>query len=327
MECERVCKRRIILDTDPGVDDALAIILAMNSSELEVVGITTVHGNVSVDLGTSNAIKVLGLLQRLDVPVYRGSARPLVREPVHATEVHGEHGLGDAALPDPGVEARGDAIRFLVDAISGAPGKLTVVSLGPLTNLAQAEQAAPGLLRMADEIITMGGAIEEPGNVTPAAEFNFFADPEAARVVIGADANLTLVPLDVTHQTFLEGDFLAALAEPEAGPLPTFVALAVAPAVSYSAEVYGTESFYLHDPLAVAVAAQRSVCGYERKFLDVETSGELTSGQVVADIRPFADCSRSLGHPTECATSVDRAGFLDIFRRRVLCSSDSEGNV
>ena len=182
-------RRPVILDADPGVDDALAMMLALGSRELEVLGICTVCGNVPMEVGTGNALKLLALLNRDDVPVYAGACRPLKRKAVYATEVHGKGGLGDAVLPPAGRPSSGDAVAFIVDTLSARPGRVTLIAVGPLTNLALAESRSPGVLKKAREVCVMGGAIDEPGNVTPAAEFNFFADPDAARQVVALRRN------------------------------------------------------------------------------------------------------------------------------------------
>ena len=147
-----------------------------------------------------------------DVPVFVGAERPMQRDPVHAFEVHGEHGLGQAQLPDPGLMPQGSAVKFIINSIHSRPGGVTVVATGPLTNLAMAETESPGILSQARRILIMGGAIDQPGNVTPVSEFNFYADPHAARQVLCSGANLTVIPLDITQQVQLEQDLVEAQA-------------------------------------------------------------------------------------------------------------------
>ncbi len=162
--------RPVILDVDPGVDDALAILMALHSPELEIIGLTTVSGNVPLDQTTENALKVLELAGRTDVPVYMGAARPLAREPRHAYEVHGPEGLGAAELPDPEAIPAGDAIDFLIEGIEARLGEVIVVATGPLTNLALAEARCPGILSHARRLVIMGGVLHEPGNISPHTE-------------------------------------------------------------------------------------------------------------------------------------------------------------
>lgn len=307
----------VILDTDPGVDDALAIMLALSSPEVDVLGVSVVSGNVSLDLGTENALKVLGLMGRTDVRVYRGADRPLVRDPVYADEVHGWTGLGQAVLPDPGTTSAGDGVAFLVETLSDRPGEVTLIAVGPLTNLALAEQQSPGVLQKARQVIVMGGAIREPGNVTPTAEFNFFADPEAARFVIRSGAQFVLVPLDATHQVMLSRELLEGQVAPRGTPKARFLMDAVQDVLRYAEQTGGRQGVYLHDPLAVGLAISPALFEVEAMRVDVETAGELTAGQVVADLREVGRDRRS-GYDVECVVGVDSDRFLRLFLERVL---------
>ena len=304
----------MILDADPGVDDALAMMLALGSPELAVLGVCTVSGNVPLDIGTGNALKVLALLERNDVPVYPGAGRPLRREAVYATEVHGPRGLGDAALPLPGRSPSGDAVSFIVETLSNRPGEVTLIAVGPLTNLALAEAQSPGVLKKAREVCVMGGAVDEPGNVTPAAEFNFFADPHAARQVMRSGASITLAPLDVTHRVALEASHLAGI---PATPAGRFVKDAVRPAMEHSLRVQNRCHFYLHDPLAVGLAIDPSLFCIKTVYADVETEGDLTSGQVVVDRRPFSRDEYRKGLPVRYALDVGADRFLASFFSRI----------
>ncbi|MDA0749032.1 MAG: nucleoside hydrolase [bacterium] len=308
----------VILDTDPGVDDALALMLALRCPELEVLGVCTVNGNVPLDVGTRNALRVLGLLGRTDVPVYSGADRPLRREPVYATEVHGLEGLGETELPDPGVASVGDGVAFLVETLCARPGEVTVVAVGPLTNLALAEQRLPGVLKQARSVVVMGGALDEPGNSAPTAEFNFFADPDAARMVVRSGARLTLVTLDATHQVALDVDVLQERVLSCGTSVSHFLAGAVRPAMAYGKRLTGYEGFYLHDPMAVGFVVNPGLFRVEDVFLDVEAKGVLTAGQVVMDRRPYLEDARRKGYRVACVLGVDVDGFLDMFLQRVL---------
>ena len=306
----------VILDTDPGVDDALAIMLALGSPELDVIGICTVSGNVPLKTGTRNAQGLLQLLDRTDIPVFAGAYQPLKRDPVFATEVHGKSGMGQAVLPEPSQEVKGDAVDFLVQTLSDQPGEIAIIAVGPLTNLALAEQRQPGTLQKARQVIVMGGAIVETGNSTPVAEFNFYADPHAAHTVVHSGAALLLVPLDATRQVILsESDI-----ENQIAPLKTVASQFVVDATQNVLALYrqiGREPIvYLHDPLAVGAAIASELLRAETLYIDIETSGDLTLGQVVTDRRGLPPPYR-LGKPVDCAIHVNAEAFLSLFLTRV----------
>ena len=193
--------QKIIVDCDPGIDDALALAFAHGDPGLEVCGITTVAGNVGLDVTTANALRVRDFVGMGDVPVVPGSTRPLLRPPLHARHVHGDTGLGGAKLPEAlSGPAPGHAVDFLVDTISAAPGEITLIAIGPLTNIALALRREPALTSLVRDFVIMGGSAGR-GNTTPAAEFNMLADPEAAVIVFGAGWTVTMIGLDVTLQT------------------------------------------------------------------------------------------------------------------------------
>lgn len=311
--------KRAILDTDPGVDDALAILLALRSPELALLGVSVVSGNVELARCARNALRVLRLIGRADIPVHAGASRPLVREPVRAEMVHGQDGLGDAGVPDPRREADSeDAVGFLVRTLRAGPGEITLIATGPLTNLALAERQSPGVLRQAREVIVMGGAVREQGNATPTGEFNFVADPHAAREVLRAGANLTLVPLDVTHRCLLTEETFRGRIAPLRTPVSDFIVRTTALCRAYMKNVEGIEGFHLHDPLSVGVGIDPSFCETEVMRLDVETEGALTAGQVVADRRQFLDEGLLSGSNVRVCVGVDRRQFVEFFLERVL---------
>ena len=311
----------VILDTDPGVDDALAIMLALGSPELDVIGICTVSGNVPLSTGTRNAQGLLQLLERPEIPVYAGADQPLKRDPVFATEVHGESGMGQAVLPEPSQKIKGDAVDFLVQTLSDQPGEITIIAVGPLTNLALAEQRQPGTLQKARQVIIMGGAIAETGNSTPVAEFNFYADPHAAHTVVHSDATLLLVPLDATRQVVLSETDI----ENKIAPLKTVASQFVVDAVQNVFALYrqlGREPIvYLHDPLAVGAAIAPKLLRSENLYIDIETTGDLTLGQIVTDRRGLPSPYR-LGKPVNCAMHVDAEAFLSLFLKRIFKSAN-----
>ena len=309
-------KQPVILDTDPGVDDALAILLALGSPELDVMGICTVSGNVPLNTGTRNAQGLLQLLERTEIPVFPGADQPLKRDPVFATEVHGESGMGQAVLPEPALDVRGNAVDFLVQTLSDQPGEITVIAVGPLTNLALAEQRQPGILQKTKQVIVMGGAIAETGNSTPVAEFNFYADPHAAQIVVHSDAALLIVPLDATRQVVLSETDIGNQIAPLKTVASQFVVDAVQNVFALYRQLDREPIVYLHDPLAVGAAIAPELLRSETLYIDIETSGDLTLGQVVTDRRGLPPPYR-LGEPVDCVMHVNAEAFLSLFLTRV----------
>lgn len=306
----------LLIDTDPGVDDALALILALRSQEARVVGVGTVAGNVDLDTATENALRVLRLLGRTDLAVARGCAAPLV-EPFHgARHVHGQDGLGDSGLAPSELQPRAEhAVDQIVRLAREWEGHLVLVALGPLTNLAMALLKDPSLPGRVQRVVVMGGAFNVPGNVTVAAEFNLWADPEAAARVFSAGWPLTLVGLNVTRRTLLRQEDLAGLGH---APLAEFVRAVVgAPMRQAAARGLGAV-FALHDPLAVAIALDPSLATEATEVpVAVELRGEWTRGASLADLR-----ARPATHPLETPAArvclgVDAPRFLERFLRAV----------
>jgi purine nucleosidase len=308
-------RRPVILDVDTGVDDALAIALALRSPELQLLGVTTVSGNVDLEQATANTLLTLDVLGAPPIPVVRGAAEPLERRvPLTAAHVHGGDGLGGvrSKYPVSPRQAAEGAPRFLLEMIRRHPGALTLVAVAPLTNVAQALREDPDSMRQLGELIVMGGALRVPGNIGPVSEFNFAVDPEAAAIVVRAGLPLRVVPLDVTEQVTLAEEALAAPGQD--GPVASFVRDITAFTMQFHREREGVAGIFLHDPLAVAVAADPALVREEALPVDVERQGELTAGMLVADLR-----RRSRGRPTtRVATGVDAPCFLELFKRRVL---------
>ncbi len=305
----------VLIDTDPGIDDAIAILLALASPELEVKGITVVHGNVPVEACTLNAFKVLDLAGRRDVPVVPGAAAPLIRPARHAEAVHGADGLGGLfPAPDDARPFAADAASFIARTLEDAAEPMTLIALGPLTNVATAVLATPGVVERLARIVMMGGAIRHEGNVTPAAEFNIFADPEAAEIVLRAGVPVTLVPLDVTMRAIFPGPAAERLAgsdvpvERAIGELGRFI-------TSVYRAYYGIDGFAMHDPLAVAVAFDPGLVTTQDLWVSVETRGELTAGATVAD---FWHIPKPWGEPNaSVALDVDAERFLELVSTRL----------
>ncbi|OWY06435.1 MULTISPECIES: nucleoside hydrolase [unclassified Thioclava] len=276
--------RKIIIDTDPGQDDAVAILLALASPELEVLGITCVAGNVPLPLTSKNARVVCELAGRTDVPVYAGCDRPLARELVTAEYVHGKTGLDGIELPAPQMPLQDQhAVDFLIETLRDHPaGSVTLCPLGPLTNIATALRRAPDIAEKIAEIVLMGGAYFEVGNTTPAAEFNIHVDPQAAEIVFTSGVPLVVMPLDVTHKALTTRARVEAFRN-----LGTRVGHAVASWTDFFERFdmakYGSEGAPLHDPCVIAYLLKPDLFTGRHINVEIETTSELTMGMTVAD--------------------------------------------
>jgi inosine-uridine nucleoside N-ribohydrolase len=279
----------ILIDTDPGVDDALALVFAAACPELEVVAVTTVAGNVDLEQATGNATRILPVAwEDFAPPIYRGESGAGIA----AHHVHGSDGLGGATrltdargaelYPPAAATVEPDAPGAILRLLRARPDEITVVALGPLTNLARAWERDPEALRLAREIVVMGGAFRELGNVTPAAEFNIHADPSAAAIIAGAGLPLRWVPLDVTHRCLLRQEHLDALPNTRRA---RFVRDITAEYIAHHHSGYAEIACILHDPVAVAAALWPELFRTERTRVEVETAGHLTLGVTVADLR------------------------------------------
>lgn len=279
----------ILLDVDTGIDDALAIAYAVRSPELDVIGITTCFGNVSVDHATRNTLHVLQQLGATGIPVAMGEAAPLFHPSMktYPTQFHGENGLGNLTFPDPaGKPVSTRAAAFMVDQIRRYPKQVTVICVGPLTNLAAAILQAPEIVSLVRQIIVMGGAVGVAGNRRMHAEANIYSDPEAAQLVFQSGAPITMVGLDVTLQTKLRLEDIQRWRE-----LDTDLTRFLADMTSYYMEGYrqayrDRASCALHDPLAVAVAIDSSLVKVQPMVLQVDLEGIHSYGRTIADLRP-----------------------------------------
>ena len=277
--------RKIIIDTDPGQDDAVAILLALGSpDELDVLGITAVAGNVPLPLTQKNTRIICELAGRPDVLVYAGSDAPLKRKLVTAEHVHGKTGLDGPVLADPVMPLQpGHAVDFIIDTLRAeAPGTVTLCPLGPLTNIAAAFLKAPDIVGRVQQIVLMGGAYFEVGNITPAAEFNIYVDPEAADIVFKSGVDLVVMPLDVTHKALTNKSRVAA-----------FRALGTEPGrmvaewtdffERFDMQKYGSEGAPLHDPCVIAYLIDPTLFTGRHINVEIETGSALTLGMTVAD--------------------------------------------
>ncbi|MEM8787245.1 MAG: nucleoside hydrolase [Pseudomonadota bacterium] len=306
--------RKIIIDTDPGQDDAVAILLALAAPELEVLGITAVAGNVPLALTAANALKICELAGRRDVPVFAGAARPMVRDLVTAEYVHGASGLDGPDLPEPTLALQpAHAVDFIVETLrAAAPQEVTLCTLGPLTNVALAFNRAPDIVPKLREIVAMGGGLFEGGNTTPAAEFNIYVDPHAADVVFRAGCPITLMPLDVTHKCLTTA---ARVAQFRA--LGSAVGDAVADLLDFFERFdeakYGTDGGPLHDPNVIAWLLRPELYGGRDINVEIETASPLTMGMTVADWWGVADRPAN----THYVRDVDADGFFALLLDRI----------
>lgn len=277
--------RKIIIDTDPGQDDAVAILLALASpDEIDLLGITAVAGNVPLPLTQKNARIVCELAGRADVKVFAGCDAPLERKLVTAEHVHGKTGLDGPVMDDPTMPLQEQhAVDFIIETLRNEPAQtVTLVPIGPLTNIAKAFAQAPDIIDRVQEIVLMGGAYFEVGNITPAAEFNIYVDPEAAKAVIGSGVQLTVMPLDVTHKALTTKERIDAFRA-----MGTRVGTMVAEWTDFferfDVEKYGSQGAPLHDPCTVAYLINPDLFSGRHINVEIETGSELTLGMTVAD--------------------------------------------
>jgi inosine-uridine nucleoside N-ribohydrolase len=301
---------KIILDTDPGHDDAIALLLALASPELEVVGVTTVSGNQTLKKTTANALKVLEFADRTEVPVHVGAARPIVRDQWAAAYVHGESGLDGPDLPEPTISpADGHAVDFLAEQLE-VHAELVLVPVGPLTNIGLLLAKHPGIEKRIGRIVLMGGAIAE-GNVTPAAEFNIWADPEAAHRVFTSGVDVTMVGLDVTHKALLKPDKVKELRE--GSRVGTLVGELYDFYHGHHERMYGWEGSPVHDALAVAHVVRDDLLTTKHLHVQVDIGPEPGRG------RTYVDLWKRAGNEPNAHVGVDVDGpaFIDVLVDRL----------
>jgi len=297
--------RLTVIDTDPGIDDAIGILLALVSPEFVVAGVTTVAGNIGLEITTRNAGRLLAFVGRNDVPVFQGAAVPLSRPGPEPLSIHGEDGLGGASLPEPSrpPESR-PAIEWLADLLlDQTDGAVDVLALGPLTNLAKLFLSRPEAAKRIGRIIAMGGTIYEPGNMGPHSEFNLASDPEAAATILGSDLPLVLIPLDVTRRVRATRDFASSL---RAGGKPAAVMIAGL-IEGYFASPTARESRPLHDPCVMLFALAPELFRVENLLLSVNTAASEEAGVLAV----------GRGAPVQVAMGVDASAVLDLLRTQV----------
>lgn len=323
-------KRKIIIDCDPGIDDALALMLALCSPEVEILGITVVCGNVPAKKGAENALKILKEMNRLDVPVYLGEERPLIRNYVDAMDTHGEDGLGESYFSDvTAVRPRTGAVNFLADSLLTAAkskDKISIIALGPLTNIARLIQQFPEALDGLDQFVSMGGSYKSHGNCSPVAEYNYWCDPHGARAVFHAFHTLPqlsgkeihMIGLDVTRQIVLTPNLLEYMCRlnPERGEIIRSITRFY---MDFHWAQEGIIGCVINDPLAVAYFLDPSLCTGFSSFTDVETEG-ISLGQTLVDAYGFWG-KRPNSH---ILTETNPLAFMEMFFRRVLNAPEKD---
>ena len=306
---------KIIIDTDPGQDDAVAILLALASpDEIAVLGITTVAGNVPLALTEKNARIICELAGRPDIAVFAGCDRPLVQPLVTAEHVHGKTGLDGIALPGPTMPLQAaHAVDFIIDTLRAEPsGSVTLCPLGPLTNIATAFTRAPDIMARVKEIVLMGGAYFEVGNITPAAEFNIYVDPEAAEIVFQSGVPLVVMPLDVTHKVLTTRpriDAIRAIGSPVAHAVASWTDFFE----RFDMAKYGAEGAPLHDPCVIAYLLAPGLFTGRHINVEIETTSALTRGMTVADWWGVTKRPKNAMFMGD----VDTAGFYDLLTGRL----------
>ncbi|WP_434451068.1 nucleoside hydrolase [Lentzea sp. E54] len=309
---------RIIVDADPGIDDALALYYLRAQPDTEIVAIGTVHGNVGVEQATANALRLAERLG-LQVPVAMGAAKPLAQPLMTAEDVHGQDGLGGYAGDDPQTSPTGEsAAEQLANMAREHPGELNLLAIGPLTNVALALQIEPRLPQLLDQVVVMGGALNVPGNITSYAEANFWHDPEAADLVLGAGfEQLTIVGLDVTMESHAPGEWLDAL------PHDCYPRQILGFYADFYGSFLGRTGFVPHDPLAAAILLDPTLATYREDRFAIELTGRYTRGKIVADQRflaegsPFSRDIATERTKARYAVTADTARFLDQLRHAV----------
>jgi purine nucleosidase len=310
--------RRIIIDTDPGVDDAFTFLLALASPEIKLEALTTTQGNVTVEKATRNALSVLELGNASHIPVAQGSVLPLVQPLRASAHVHGESGIGNAELPEPqATPVPGHAVDYLIDRVLSEPDEISIFPIGPMTNIAMAIRKEPRFAKAVRELVIMGGAIQEAGNMTPLAEFNIYVDPHAAHIVFHSGIPMTLIPLDVTHKCLLKQEHVDRLMKVDS-PVTRFLRDAIDVYLKASIQL-GHEGCALHDPLTLATIIATELLTMKEYYVDVDISGGVSMGKT------FADIFNVTKKPANIKVAMDVRGeeFIELFLQRMETLSQS----
>lgn len=303
-------KRKVIIDCDPGIDDSLALLLALNSPELEVIGITIVSGNVPAKQGAKNALKVLKLMKREDIKVYIGESLPLVRDLVTAEDTHGEDGLGETNYEEANIEINYNGVDFILN--SAKEGDVSIIALGPLTNLAKALEKDKASFNKLQEIVSMGGAFKSHGNCSQVAEFNYWVDPHSVKNIFDkSKVPFSMVGLDVTRKIVLTPN-LIELINQIGGDLGNFIVDITRFYVDFHWKQERTLGCVINDPLAVAYFIDRSLCEGFTSYLDMVVDG-IAIGQTLVDVGEFYRKE----HNGLVLTKVDSKKFMEMFLYRL----------
>ena len=305
--------KHIILDTDPGIDDALAILLALASPEVVLDGISTVHGNASAAQVTTNALSILELANTSYIPVYQGCDLPLVKESLLSPETHGNSGLGYANLSAPITKPQiKHGSDYLTEQIMSHPGEITLVAIGPLTNVAIAIRKEPRIVQNVKEVFVMGGAIKHQGNTTPLAEYNTFVDPHSAHVVFHSGMPLILTPLDVTYQCIFTTDDLNRLLKIDS-PITKFIADATRFYMEFHDEYQKIDGCVINDPMTLALTFMPEICDYQDLYVDVDISTGVGLGNTFADFYNYEKKAPNM----KVALGVRPRMFMELFLERM----------
>ena len=310
-------RKKVIIDCDPGIDDSLALILALNSPELEIVGITTVSGNVKADQGAKNALKVLKLMNREDIPVYIGEEVPLERELITAQDTHGEDGLGETNYEEADVAINYGGVDFILD--NAGKGDISIIALGPLTNLAKAIEKDEERFNMINEIVSMGGAFKSHGNCSQVAEFNYWVDPHGVKEVFDrSKVPFSMVGLDVTREIILTPNIIELIKQ-IGGDVANFIVDITRFYVDFHWKQERTLGCVINDPLAVAYFIDRSLCEGFTSYLDIVTEGKAV-GQTLVDVGNFY----KKDHNGNILIKVDSKRFMKMFLERIFPENKSD---
>jgi len=304
--------KRIIIDTDPGVDDAFTFLLALASPEIKLEALTTTQGNVTLEKATRNALSVLELAHASHIPVVAGSVVPLIGPLRASAYVHGESGIGNSQLPEPQTKPVSQhAVDYLIEKVLAEPNEISLFPIGPLTNIAMAIRKEPKFATAVKELVIMGGAVHESGNTTPQAEFNIYVDPHAAHIVFHSGIPITLITLDVTHQCLLKQAHIERLLRINS-PISRFIqeAMEVYLAASYEKGFKGSA---LHDPLTLATIIAPELLTLKKYYVDVDISGGVSMGKT------FADIFNITKKPVNMKVAMDVRGkdFVELFLQRM----------
>jgi inosine-uridine nucleoside N-ribohydrolase len=304
---------KLILDTDPGIDDALAFILLKAMPEVSLQAITVTHGNTTVEKCTTNALKLVELLGMTDIPIAMGATEPLVKTLSVAEETHGDTGLGHAVLPDPSTKiASKNAANLIIDIVNANPGEITILCIGPVTNLALALLKDPTLRKKIKNVVSMAGTIHYPGNATPSSEYNVFCDPESFDILLRSGIDLTNDPLDVTYKCLFTKSHVDRLKDARED-IRSFIDRSTAFYMEFHAEYQGIEGCAINDPLAAAILVKPELVTLRDYYVDIELSGEFTTAKLSAD--HFTATGNTPN--AKVAMEVNVEAFMDFFIERV----------